>query len=297
MSVKAVSQTGERPVKEEVQVTHSMSGQGEALTQVTTATDHVTIDIPPGKGGILYAVSVSMVCTPTTSTCSGGAVEIRNSAADWDPFFATTGVFVVATEGAGVLKPFVIPCFKKLPGNSQIRVNYTPYNAQSQYLEVTAHWIKTEADPAVETFMDIVHPLYADRAATTNRIDVVTSWVHNAADFIHIPQGKEGTLKAVFAQLWPCPDTSDVTYGGRFWLTNDAHDVDPVEFYSHMYLQTTTDTSGSGLGMGAYNPMLVNMNHEVKHTSNYRADYQARAANNQTLTYGVMWERPYRKKQ
>lgn len=280
----------EQPVVEQVLVTKSLTGHGAAITQTTTASEHVSIHIPAGKGGILYAVSLSMTFVPTDGVHAGGAVSFACSNADWDPFYLTTGMWVPLTEGGDPLKPFVFECFKKMPGNATVTVDYTPYNALSQYLEVTLHWIMTEADPVVETFVDIVHPLYADKVSSTAPAQVVTSWAHNAGDFIHVPQGKEGTLKAFFLQLWPYP-TTVVVGGGICQLFCDAYDTDPVITYN------TMATVVGASGCLAENPMVVPVHQEVKHTTNWTANYTPRNAMPQSLTWGIVWERPYRPKQ
>ena len=155
-----------QPIKETVLVTKAGHGVGAALTQVTNAAGHVTISIPAGKGGILFAVSFSSVYTLETLVNSGGVATLRNSAADWDPFYVPTGTATAITAGGNALKPFVFECFKKLPGNSTVSIDYIPFNNQSQYLEVTLHWIMTDLDPEVETFVDLLHPLEADKAGT-----------------------------------------------------------------------------------------------------------------------------------
>jgi len=281
----------EQPIKETVKVTKSKAGHGAALTQVAQAASHVVIDIPSGKGGILTAVSLSMTFIGTDVLNAGGAVKLMNTMADWDPFYLPTGVWFVDTEGGDALKPFTFNCWKKLPGNSQVHIDYIPYdNTISQYLEVILHWEMTEADPLMETFVDILHPLVADVVTTAKlRGQITTSWTHNGGDFIPIPQKKGGTLKAIILQPWAIV-TTIIRGGGLFELICDAQDVTPNELYTTMLSIITT-------GANAYNPMVVPSNHEVKATSNYIGYYTPSTGADQTCTFGLVWERLYQPKQ
>jgi hypothetical protein len=281
---------GEVPKKETVLVTKSKAGQGAALTQVTDAAEHVVITIPAGKGGILYAVSFSMTFVGTTILNAGGVATLRNSHAEWDPFYVPTGAWTVVTEGGDALPPFVFPCFKKLPGNSTVSINYIPFdNTISQYLEVTLHWIMTDADPEVETFVDVVHPLAADYVTTAGKREpIVTSWAHNANDRIPIPLGREGIAKAVILQSWNVA-TTIIRGGGLFEMFADNHDIGPCEVWTHML--SILDAGGE-----AYNPMIIPKHHEVKENSNYIGYFTPQDAQDQSCTFGLIWERPYRPK-
>lgn len=281
---------GEVPQKETVLVTKSKAGHGAALTQVTDAAGHVVISIPAGKGGILYKVTFSMVFVGTTILNAGGVATLLNSHAEWSPFYVPTGCWTLVTEDGHAIKPFEFPCFKKLPGNSTVTINYIPFdNTISQYLEVTLHWIMTDADPEVETFVDVVHPLAADYITTIGKRERIrTSWAHNANDMIPIPLGREGTAKAVILQSWNVA-TTIVTGGGLFEMFCDAHDIGPCEVRTHML--SILDT-----GSEAYNPMIVPKHHEVKENSNYLGWFTPRAGQDQSCTFGLIWERPYKQK-
>lgn len=281
----------EQPIRETVLVTKSKAGHGAALTQVTMASSHVVIDIPAGKGGILHAVSISMTFVGTTILNAGGAIRLTNTMADWDPFYLPTGVWTVIAPGGNALKPFTFNCFKKLPGKSQVHIDYIPYDDTiSQYLEIILHWILTEADPVVETFVDILHPLEADTVTGAKvRGQITTSWAHNAGDVIPIPQNKGGTLKAIIIQPWVLL-TTIIRGGGRFQLECDAHDITPNELYTTML--SCIDDGGN-----AYNPMVVPSHHEVKPTSNYIGYYTPSTGGEQSCTFGLVWERPYQPKQ
>ena len=281
---------GEAPQRETVPVTKSLTGEGAALTQVTDAAGHVVIDIPAGKGGILTSVSFSMTFVGTTVLNAGGVATLTNTDADWYPFYVPTGAWTLVTEDGHALKPFNFPCFKKLPGKSQVVINYIPFdNTISQYLEVTLHWIVTDADPATETFVDVVHPLAADYVTTIGkRESITTSWGHNGNDRIPIPKGKEGIGKAIILQTWNVA-TTIVRGGGLFEMFADNHDIGPCEAYTTML--SLVDT-----GCEAYNPQIIPKHHEVKENSNYYGYFTPSAGQDQSVTFGLIWERPYRPK-
>lgn len=269
-----------------VQVTRSKVGHGAALTQVTEAVNHVVIAVPSGKGGILTHVSISLVYALTTVVNAGGVARLRNSSADWDPFYVPTMAATALTEGGDAIKPMVYECSKKLPGNSTVSVDYIPMDNNSQYLEITLHWIMTETDPEMETFFDLVHPLKADDIKATDRTQVTTSWAHNAADVIPIPGHKGGTLKSVILQPWGVM-TTVVLGGGLVEMFVDSHDIGPAEWYTTML--TTLGASGANI----YHPMVIPHHHEVKANSNYTFFATNRNALWQTVTCGICWERPY----
>lgn len=271
---------------ETVQTMLSLTGRGSAeLSAITWIDPHVTIAIPSGKGGILTAVELSFIGTMETVVNNGGVVRLRNTSADWDPFWITTGTITSVTEGGAQLKPFVFQCRKFLPGNSTVYVSYAPYNDGAQRLEVTLHWILTEEYPEYETFVDLVHPLYADEVHATTRAAVVTSFFHNAADVIPIPGHKGGTLQSWYLMPWGTLETVVVT-GGMVEAFCDAHDIEPMEAYTTM----STCVTGGG---AAYNPMIIPHNHEVKANSNYRFMYTPRDDQLQTVTCGLVWTRPF----
>jgi hypothetical protein len=271
-----------------VRHTHSLHGGSAALTQITTAAGVIAIDIPAGRGGILTSVSLSVRGTIESAVCSGGLVELDNTESDWYPFFVPTGFSTALTQDGDALKPMVYDCFKKLPGNSQVIVNYTPMDDQDQILEVTLNWILTDADPVTETFYDVIHPLLADTKATVGRVGIHTSWYHNADDKIPIPQGKDGYMKYVILQSWPVLETILVS-GGRVEMFNDAYDVSPSEWYNTA--STVVDAGGA-----AQNPMKIPHHVECKADSNFNFYQTMRDDQGQVTTAGICWETAYKGK-
>ena len=277
------------PVQTQVQHTHSLTGEGDAIAQITDASGHVSIHIPAGRGGILTSIDLAMEFIGEDVVNSGGIVQLRNSDSDWYPFYVPTGCWTVDTEGGSSLAPMSYPCFKKLPGNSTVTVNYMPLDDQSQYLQVTLHWILTNADPATETFYDVIHPLLGDAHSKVARHQVDTSWEHNGAtDMIPIPKGKEGYTKYVIFQPWGTTETILVG-GGEIEMENDAYDITPSEFYTTMISEVTA--SGAG-----YNPMLIKHHVECKADSNFRFFSTFRDNQAQVTTCGICWETAYKAK-
>lgn len=282
----------EQPRVEQITVTKSLTGISAVLQQIVTRAGAVSIYIPAGKGGILHAVSISENFVAEDRFHTGGALRLECSEADWDPFYFVTGNWFVATEGGEAMKPFVFPCFKKMPGKSTVTIDFCPYDNQDQYLEVTLHWIMTEADPDVETFSDIVHPLYADKVSSTNRAKVLTSWNHNTDDRIHIPQKKGGTLVAIMSQVFAY-STTTVVGGGRLEVFCDNEDGAPQPMDEYISMITHVGDHG----MMALQPKMTPHYNEVKATSNWEAFYTPRNALPQSCTWGLVWERPYQPKQ
>jgi len=283
-----MSKSVSAPVVETVRHTHSLSGASAALTQITTAAGAIDISIPAGRGGILTSVSIIVSGTLESAVCTGGLVEFDNTESDWYPFFVPTGCSTADTEGGDALKPMVYDCFKKLPGNSHVIVNYTPIDDQSQILQVTLNWILTDADPATETYYDVIHPLLADSKSTAGRVGVHTSWYHNADDKIPIPQGKDGYMKYVILQSWPTLETILIG-GGMIEMFNDAYGVDPSEWY-------TTASTFVDAGGAAMNPLKIPHHVECKADSNFEFYQTMRDDQAQVTTCGICWETAYKGK-
>lgn len=257
----------------------SIVGLGSAaLTQVTEAKAHVSIYIPAGKGGVLKAVEVQCAGTLETVVNGGGKVVFTNSSADWSPFEAFTGYQTTVTAGGEYMEPFRIPCEKELPGNTYVYVDYTPYDNQSQKLQVTLFWEKG-ATLGQETFSKANFPLKAA---------AVTSTARASSGTIAIPGGKGGVAYAVALLAWPTVETV-VNSGGKVEFTCDAYDVTPMEFYTP--LDTTVGASGGSYGR----PYVVPFVHEVLANSNYTVYYTPNDDQSQTLASALMWRRAPKK--
>lgn len=122
--------------------TFSDAAIGSALTQITKATNHVTISIPAAKGGRLVAVMTQVYGTIETIVVSGGLVEVRNNSVRpaLDPWnFDTGGVTTIGTGGAEQkLESHPQDC--EAPEGSTFAFDYTPVDNQSQQLAVMVVW-------------------------------------------------------------------------------------------------------------------------------------------------------------
>ena len=245
-----------------------------ALTQVTEAKEHVSITIPAGKGGVLKAVCVLAAGTLETVVNGGGKVVLHNSSANWEPFEFTTGYQTTVTEGGDYMEPFRFACEKELPGNTTVTVDYTPYDNQSQRLQVTLIWEKG-AVLGQETFAKLLYPLKAAAVTSTSRASPGT---------IAIPGGRGGELYAVCGLCWPTVETV-VNSGGKVEIECDAYDVTPMEFYTP--LDTTVGASGGSYGK----PWVIPYTHEVLANSNYTVYYTPNDDQSQTLSVWLAWRR------
>jgi hypothetical protein len=255
-------------------------GAGTAVTQVTEAAAHVTIAIPAGKGGSLVEVQVILKADIETVVCSGGHVEFRNSSTDWVPFEFFTPMETALTAGATCAKPYIWKCSKYLPGNSDVYVDFTPHDNQSQFLEVVLKWIMGPK-PREETFSKTTpyaNYKFASAASTTAR----TNW-----GTIAIPGGKGGELTAFQVFYEPTMENGIAPGGGAYceWEIDD-HDLLPM----HMHTQVTQVlTTGAVFITPDLYPMRdicrANSNYTIYGTSN---DDQAHVVGGT-----VCWKRPY----
>lgn len=120
--------------------TYAKSGIGSAITQVTIAAAHTTIEIPAEKGGAVKAFQVMVWGTLETVVNSGGLVAIDNNTDSYKPFeFYTNGITVVDAGGANIA-PYMMPANLPAKARSIISVDYTPQDNQSQKISVVAIW-------------------------------------------------------------------------------------------------------------------------------------------------------------
>lgn len=261
-------------------VERQKGGTGTAITQTTKAAPHVTIGIPAGKGGTLVEVQVTLKADLTTVVNSGGWVEFRNSSTDWVPFEFFTPAETMLTDGATCAKPYIWRCSKYLPGNSTVYVDFQPYDAQSQYLEVVLKW-EMGPKPREETFSKTnpwANWKFAAKVATTAR---------TAMGAIAIPGGKGGELTAFQVIYWPTLETAIAPGGGALvdW-TIDDHDLLPMDMHTQV---TQVSTAGAVFITPDFYPMRdicrANSNYNVYSTANDNQYY--------TLGAAVCWKRPY----
>ena len=122
--------------------TRMMGKRGPAITQLTIAADHVTIDVPAEKGGRLRRIETIVYGVTTTVVNSGGLVALKNVSASvsWEPteFISPGGTCI--TSGAHLVSPYIVPVDLHLPSGSKVQLDYTPQNALSQRLGLTIVW-------------------------------------------------------------------------------------------------------------------------------------------------------------
>jgi len=122
--------------------TYMKSGIGSAITQITTASAHVSISIPAEKGGRVKAIQAQVWGTLETVVNSGGLVALKNESAavSWEPTEFYTFGDTAVTSGGVELLPQLIPVDLDLPGNSTVKADYTPQDNQSQKLSLSIIW-------------------------------------------------------------------------------------------------------------------------------------------------------------
>lgn len=119
--------------------------RAQVTAQVTADFPNNVVNIPSGQGGTLVAIEVLSAGTLETGVFgAGGKIELENDARpDWSPVKLYTNFpqELTATSGGFVYqKPEFIPMNLPLPAGSNIKFYFTPYDDQSQQLEITLIW-------------------------------------------------------------------------------------------------------------------------------------------------------------
>jgi hypothetical protein len=238
----------------------------------------ITISIPAGKGGTLRAVEFVAEGVRETVVTGGGVVRLRNSSADWEPFYFLTAAETAVTEGGDSQVPvasYVVE--KELPGNSDVYVDFRPWDNQDMILCATLIW-ELGAKPTQETFSNGIFPLFAA---------AVTAVARASPGNFAVPGGKGGRV----FELCDLPISTLETVvcgGGMRELENDATDITPCEVYTD--LQSTVGASGGGAPLPKVTPWDCVCPPNSTFTSWYTpVDDQAQILN--TL---VRWKRPIR---
>ena len=275
----------------------SKSDAGTSITQVTWDLNHNEIDIPAGKGGVLRRVEVQLCPVRTTIVNSGGLLRLRNSSADWDPFYFVSMIDTVVTEGGDIQgAPIVYEVSKELPGNSTVYSDYIPYSAETQHIKLTLVWeLGAKLSPApvganetgvglimgqnCETFSGYIHPLKAAAVAATTRA---------SPGNYQVPGGKGGRLVYLVDQVWPTVATV-VNSGGLRELFNDSYQMDPCQKYTQYH--TVTGASGGGVGR----PTITPWDGPCPANSTFTSYYTPTNAQSQSLSTLMFWNCAVRK--
>ena len=256
----------------------SKSHIGAAITQVTEAAQHCTIAIPAQKGGVLKYVELAYETVLETVVVAGGLVRLWNTSADWDPFYALTPLGTVTTLGGGHGHPMRYYVEKELPGNSTVYANYTPYDNQSQSLELTIFW-ELGAKITEEHFIGYIHPLKAAGVAAVARA---------SPGAYAIPGGKGGELVALYDASWPAQEAV-VCSGGLRELECDAYDITPCQRYTGGW-----SVVGAGGGDFMAHPDVEPYRFKVPSNSTFTSYFTPVDDQNQTLSTLIHWKRPVR---
>jgi len=253
----------------------SKSGVGAAITQVTYALDHVDIEIPSQKGGVMKYFEVQINPYATTVVNAGGDFRLRNSSADWVPCHAVTGSYSSVTEGGGCDgKPMRYYVEKEIPGNSHVYADFRPYNVVTQFLSLTVFW-ELGGKLTEEHYLECIHPLKAAAKSDTDR---------NSPGNMQIPGGKGGRLVALYDMVWPTLETV-ANSGGLRELECDSFMIIPC--MKHTTALTVLGASGGGFWLPDYTPY----DFEVPDNSVYTSYYTARDDQSQSLSTVLHWVR------
>ena len=256
----------------------SKGGLGAAITQVTTADQHVTITIPSQKGGVVKFVELQLCPVRETVVNAGGDVWITNTSADWAPFHVVTGLDTGVTEGGGAFgKPMRYYCEKELPGNSTVYAAFRPYDDQSQHLKVVIFW-ELGAKITEEHFFEAIHPLKAAH---------VTDVARASPGNLQIPGGKGGQLVAIYDQVWPTLEAI-LNSGGLRELVCDAYDIEPCHKYTTY--GTVLGASGGGNNLPDWTPYSF----KVPDNATFTTYYTPTDNQGQTLSTVLHWKRAVR---
>jgi len=194
--------------------------KASAVTSISRA-QAGTIGVPGGHNGRLKQIRASCFGTLETVVNAGGLVEIENDAIKIDCSFVIGGMTAVGASGAGEIKGEVLDVDFPQKENSTYTIYYTPYDDQSQTLEIELIW-------EVGALPDLSRPNFVKanmvlKASAITQVTVATK--HNT---LAIPSGKGGTLLGVGIVVFPTIETV-VDAGGKVELWNDSDDWKPFE--------------------------------------------------------------------
>jgi hypothetical protein len=209
---------------------------------------------------------------------TGGLCRLRNTSADWDPFYLLTYNRTCITEGGETGIPIVYPCEKELPGNSTVYVDYIANANMNQYLQVTLIW-ELGAKLKEETFYGYIHPLHSAVVAAVTRA---------SPGYYDIPGGKGGRLFALYHLNWGTLTTA-VNSGGLVEVENNAYDMTPAHFYT-----SNISTVGASGGATAY-PDKIPWDGPCPQNSRFTTYFTPNNALEQTMSTLFAWKRPVRR--
>jgi hypothetical protein len=251
---------------------------GAAIQSIVWNNAVITIAIPAGKGGTLRAVEFVVESIRETVVTAGGIVRLQNSSADWVPFyFITAGETAVTLGGDFQVAPASYKVEKELPGNSDVTVDFRPWDNTDQTLCVTLIW-ELGAVPSQETFSNGIFPLFAAAVSAVARA--------SPGNFA-IPGGKGGRIFEICDHPVGTLETV-VAGGGMRELECDAYDMVPCEKFTSLL-----STVGAG-GGGANLPDVTPWDAECPANSTFTSWYTPVDDQAQILSTLIRWKRPIR---
>lgn len=223
-------------------------------------------------------VELQTKSTDETTVNAGGLVNMKNSSADWSPFYLLSPQSGVVTLGGNPKEPMRYDVEKELPGNSTVTVDYFPYDNQSQFLYVTLGW-ELGVKLKEESFHGYIHPLKAAAVTATARASP-----GNYA----IPGGKGGRIYKLYDMAWGTLEAV-VQSGGLRELENNAYDMTPCHNYP-----TACQAVGAG-GSNMHNPWVTPWDGPCPQNSTFTTYYSPTDDQSQTLSTIIAWKRPARR--
>ena len=219
-----------------------------------------TIKVPEGLDGRIKEIRATCVGTTETVVNGGGLVEITNDAVKgMECSFVLGGQTSVTEGGHSESGEQLLKVDYPLVGGSTFTIYYTPYDDQSQVLEVELTYEKNgKPDPKRPNHVKADMVLKADAIS-----QITVDEDHNDID---IPKNHGGILQKVEVIVFPTLETV-VTAGGKLVLENSVDAWKPFE----MFVGGLTSLGASGGGLIKPNTRITNkiLSGNSKVTTNY----------------------------
>lgn len=253
---------------------------GAAINAIIWTDAVVTIGIPAGKGGVLRRVEFIVEGVRETVVTSFSVCRLRNSSADWAPFYFFTAAETGLTEGGSSdVRPSTYVVEKELPGNSEVYLDVRPNDDQDVIHCVTLIW-ELGARARNETFSNGIFPLFAAAVSAVARA--------SPGNFA-VPGGKGGRIFEIQDISIGTLETV-VAGGGMRELFNDAYMMDPCEKFTSF-----TSTVGAS-GGGAPLPDTTPYDSDCPANSLFTSFFTPVDDQPQILLTLIRWIRPIRKR-
>lgn len=248
--------------------------KASAVTSISRA-ETGTIDVPSGHDGRLKEIRATCLGTLETVVNGGGLVEIENDAIKIDCSFVIGGGTAVTEGGGHENKAQVFKCDFPQAGDSTYTIYYTPYDDQSQTLEIELIWeVGGRPDPKRANYIK------ADMVLKASAITQIT--VDEDHNTIKIPKNKGGVLLSVEVVVFPTGETV-VNAGGKCVLDSDSDDWKPFELIVGGF--TVVGASGGG----QIRPDVRPCKKTLTGNTTVRNDYTPYDNQSQSLGLTLLW--------